>query len=253
MRKVTKPRGFDTAKVFFSVPLARAREIASRVAAPVVVQAAGVGELLDVRGQEVLRDALAGEFPSLSGDELFNLAGEVAGTANLIATVEWRNAGHSPKRSPAVGQSALEGALLIHLHASPSLCPPSFVSPRGKNMQRSTSIPISGHRTLLRTRCGSGLNWVENINNPCTSIGRHCKPTPEKHSAETSCDPLTNACAATVRLLCAIASVLGKNFVVLDRFRKRKRTILSALRQVFTAPAQVWKEEISPFAKSRPH
>lgn len=123
MRKVTKPRRFDTAKVFFSVPLARAREIASRVAAPVVVQAAGVGELLDVRGQEVLRDALAGEFPNLSGDELFNLAGEVAGTANLIATVEWRNAGHSSKRSPAVGQSALEGALLIHLHASPESLP----------------------------------------------------------------------------------------------------------------------------------
>lgn len=123
MRKVTDSSGFDPAKVFFSLPLAQAREIASRVAAPVVAQAAGAGELLNVRGQEVLCDALVGEFPSLSADELLSLAAEVTGTANMIATVQWRNAGHRPQDTPTVGQSALEGALLIHLHASPESVP----------------------------------------------------------------------------------------------------------------------------------
>lgn len=123
MRKVDDSSWFDPAKVFFSLPLAQARETASRLVAPVVAQAAGAGELLNVRGHEVLRDVLAGQFPSLSADELFSLAEEVSGTANMIATVEWRNAGHSPEDSPTIGQSALEGALLIHLHASPGSVP----------------------------------------------------------------------------------------------------------------------------------
>lgn len=193
MREVTNLHGFDPSKNFFSLPLAQVREIASRVAVPVVAQAAETGELLNVRGHEVLRDALAGEFPSLSADGLFSLADEVAGTACMIATVEWRKAGYRPGDSPTVGLSALAGALLIHLYASPSLCPPSSVSPREMNMQRSTSIPMAGHRTPRRMRCGSGLNWVENVNNPCTNIGRHCKPTLEKHYAETSCDSPNNA------------------------------------------------------------
>lgn len=123
MRKVTKSGGFDPATVFFSMPLKQARETASRVAAPVVAQATGAGELLNVRGQEVLCDALAGEFPSLSADALLSLAAEVVGTANMIATVQWRNAGHRPQDTPTVGPSALEGALLIHLHASPGSVP----------------------------------------------------------------------------------------------------------------------------------
>jgi hypothetical protein len=93
------------------------------VAAPVVAQATGVGELLNVRGQEVLRNALASELPSLSAAELFRLAEEALGTANMIAAVQWRNAGHRPHDTPTVGQSALEGALLIHLHASTESVP----------------------------------------------------------------------------------------------------------------------------------
>ncbi|MGA7206244.1 MAG: hypothetical protein WBX27_16610 [Specibacter sp.] len=123
MRKVTNPGGFDPAKVFFSLRFEQAREIASRVVAPVVAQATGAGELLSVRGHEVLRDALAGEFPSLSADGLFSLAEEVTGTAYAIATVEWRNEGHRPNDSPTVSASELEGALLIHLHASPESVP----------------------------------------------------------------------------------------------------------------------------------
>ncbi|MDJ0314168.1 hypothetical protein [Arthrobacter sp. H35-D1] len=123
MRKVTNLHGFDPSKNFFSLPLAQAREIASRVVVPVVAQAAETGELLNVRGHEVLRDALAGEFPSLSADGLFSLAEEVAGTACMIATVEWRKAGYRPGDSPTVGLSALAGALLIHLYASPESLP----------------------------------------------------------------------------------------------------------------------------------
>jgi hypothetical protein len=119
MRKVTNSSGFDPAKIFFAIPLAQASEIASRVAAPVLAQAAGAGDLLNVSGQEVLRDALTGELPSLSAAELFRLAEEVTGTAHIIATVEWRNAGHRPEDSPTIALPALEGALLIHLHASP--------------------------------------------------------------------------------------------------------------------------------------
>lgn len=41
----------------------------------------------------------------------------------MIATAEWRNAGHRPGDTPAIGVSALEGGLLIHLHASPESMP----------------------------------------------------------------------------------------------------------------------------------
>lgn len=76
MRRITNSGGFDPAKAFFSMPLAQARGIASQVAAPVVAQAIGAGELLNellnVSGHEVLRDALASEIPSLSVAELFS-------------------------------------------------------------------------------------------------------------------------------------------------------------------------------------
>lgn len=123
MRQVTNPHGFSPAMVFFSMPLAQARVLASRVAAPVLALAAGADELLNVSGHEVLRNALAGEFPSLSADDLFSLAGEVIGTTRMIASVQWRNAGHRPQDSLTIGPSALEGALLIHLHASPDSLP----------------------------------------------------------------------------------------------------------------------------------
>jgi len=117
------PFGFDPAKVFFALPLVQAREISARVAFEVVRQATGGRELLDEGGHKGLRDALARELPKRSTNDLFLLAAEVAATAHMLATVEWRNAGHRPGDTPAVGLSTLEGGLLIHLHALPESVP----------------------------------------------------------------------------------------------------------------------------------
>lgn len=117
------PFGFDPTKVFFALPLAQARAISARVAAVVATQASGGRELLDHRGHEILRAALARELPKLSRNNLFTVAEEVTGTAHMIATAEWVNAGHRPGDTPAIGVSALEGGLLIHLQASPESVP----------------------------------------------------------------------------------------------------------------------------------
>lgn len=88
-----------------------------------MTQAAAGRELLDDRGNEVLRDALAGEFPLLSTKTILLLAAEVGGTAHMIATVQWRNGGHRPGDTPEIGLSTLNGGLMIHLHASPESLP----------------------------------------------------------------------------------------------------------------------------------
>lgn len=41
----------------------------------------------------------------------------------MLATVEWRNAGHRPGDTPEIGLSMLEGGLLIQLHATPESLP----------------------------------------------------------------------------------------------------------------------------------
>ena len=41
----------------------------------------------------------------------------------MLATVEWRNAGHRPGDTPEIGLSTLEGGLLIQLHATPESLP----------------------------------------------------------------------------------------------------------------------------------
>jgi hypothetical protein len=123
MIRLGTPLRFEATKAFFSLPLAQAREASVRVAAAVMAQSSEVGELLDERGNEVLCVALARELPTLSKNDLFALAAEVNGTAHMIATVEWRDAGHRPGDSPAIGLSTLEGALLIHLHATPKSVP----------------------------------------------------------------------------------------------------------------------------------
>lgn len=79
---------FDAPNVFFSVPLTQAREIAARVAATVVAQGSSGIELLDVKGNQVLRAALGRELPQLSTNNLLTLAAEVNRTAHMIAAVE---------------------------------------------------------------------------------------------------------------------------------------------------------------------
>ena len=66
MIRTGNPLRFDPATVFFSLPLGQAREISARVAAVVLTQASGGRELLDRTGNDLLRDALAHEFPHLS-------------------------------------------------------------------------------------------------------------------------------------------------------------------------------------------
>jgi hypothetical protein len=117
------PLRFDPATVFFSLPLDQAKEISARVAASVVTQAPGGRELLDSSGHEALRDALAHEFPRLSVNDLFNVAADIGGNAHMLATIEWRTAGHRPGDTPEIGLSTLEGGLLIQLHASPASLP----------------------------------------------------------------------------------------------------------------------------------
>ena len=123
MIRFDSPFGFDSTKVFFALPLLQAREISTRVASEVVTRTTGGRELLDERGHEVLRDALAREFPKLSTNDLLILAAEVAGTAHMLAAVEWRNAGYRSGDTPTVGLSTLEGGLLIDLHSSPDSVP----------------------------------------------------------------------------------------------------------------------------------
>jgi hypothetical protein len=94
--RMGNPLGFDLAAVFFSLPLDRAKGISARVAAVVVTQASGGRELLNEKGHEVLRDALAHEFPRLSVNDLFSVVEHVGGSAHMLAAVEWRNAGHRP-------------------------------------------------------------------------------------------------------------------------------------------------------------
>jgi hypothetical protein len=121
--RMGNPLKLDLATVFFSLPLDRAKEIAARVAAVVVTQASGGRELLDEKGYEVLRDALAHEFPHLSVNDLFSVVEHVGGNAHMLAAVEWRNAGHRPGDTPEIGLSTLGGGLLIQLHATPESLP----------------------------------------------------------------------------------------------------------------------------------
>ncbi|WP_157071516.1 hypothetical protein [Curtobacterium ammoniigenes] len=117
--KSTRGRGpDDLTRYFLLQPLDVARNAADRVTAK-VIENAGTGELLDRPGLEVLRIALKAELPKRSSGGLLDFAGEVAGTAHAIATVEWRNAGHKPRDVPEVGPSALAGAVLVHFHGSP--------------------------------------------------------------------------------------------------------------------------------------
>jgi hypothetical protein len=94
--RMGNPLRFDLAAVFFSLPLDRAKGISARVAAVVVTQASGGRELLNEKGHEVLRDALAREFPRLSVNDLFSVVEHVGGSTHMLAAVEWRNAGHRP-------------------------------------------------------------------------------------------------------------------------------------------------------------
>lgn len=123
MFRFDSPSGLDPTKVFLSLSLVHASEVSARVGADVVALASGGRELLDESGHKVLRDALAREFLKHSTNDLLMLAAETIGTAHMIATVEWRNAGHRPADTPTVGLSTLEGGLLIHLHASPDSVP----------------------------------------------------------------------------------------------------------------------------------
>jgi hypothetical protein len=41
----------------------------------------------------------------------------------MLATIEWRAAGHRPGDTAEIGLSTLEGGLLIQLHASPESLP----------------------------------------------------------------------------------------------------------------------------------
>ena len=123
MIRLGDPLKLHATNVFFSVPLAQARVIAARVAATVLAQRSSGNELLDGKGNEVLRAALGRELPRLSTNNLLTLAAEVNGTAHMIAAVEWRNAGHRPGDTPEVGLSTLEAGVLIHLHASPESVP----------------------------------------------------------------------------------------------------------------------------------
>ena len=117
------PLKFDPTRVFFSLPLGQAREASARVTAAVLAQSSGEGSLLDDEGNEVLRASLASELPRLSTNDTFTLAAEVNATAHMIAAAEWRNAGHRPGDTPQIGVSALEAAVLIHLHASAKSVP----------------------------------------------------------------------------------------------------------------------------------
>ena len=123
MIRMGNPLNLDLARVFFSLPLGRAKEISARVAGAVLTQASGGRDLLGEKGHEVLRDALAQEFPRLSVNDLFSVAEHVGGSSHMLATVEWRNAGHRPGDTPEIGLSTLEGGLLIQLHATPESLP----------------------------------------------------------------------------------------------------------------------------------
>jgi len=83
--------------------------------------------LLDITGHERLRAALQSELPEARVDFL-RLASEVAGTARMLATVEWRANGHRPRDSPTVSRGTLEAALVIHLHAEPESLPARLLS-----------------------------------------------------------------------------------------------------------------------------
>lgn len=92
MIRMGNPLKFQPTKAFFSRPLPQTRTASARIAAAIVTQANEAGELLDVGGNEALRTALHANSP------------------NFRAT-------HFCTRS------AGEGALLIHLHASPESVP----------------------------------------------------------------------------------------------------------------------------------
>lgn len=176
MIRMGDPLRFDPTKVFFSLPLGQARDISARVANVVVAQASGGRELLDGKGNDVLRDALAHEFPRLSANDLLSVAGHVGGSAHMLAAVEWRNAGHRPGDTPEVGLTTLEGGLLIQLHATPESLPPNSVPPNGRTMRRCTSTDSCSHRTPPKMRCDDRPNCISNTKIPSTSIGRSCKP-----------------------------------------------------------------------------
>lgn len=117
--KSTSDRGpDDPTRYFLLQPLEGARVAADRVAAK-VAEGSGSEDLLNARGLEALRTALKAELPRLSDADVLALANEIAATAHALATVEWRNAGHQPRDVPEVGPSALEAAVLVHLHGSP--------------------------------------------------------------------------------------------------------------------------------------
>lgn len=91
--------------------------------------------MLDERGHQSLREALARELPNLSASDLLQLGAEVAGTAYKLAAAEWRAevaewraAGQRPRETPSIGPSTLTGALLIDLHAGPESLPAQLIA-----------------------------------------------------------------------------------------------------------------------------
>jgi len=116
-------------RYFLARPLEQARAIAARVSSEVAFGADDSDDLLDIAGNERLRAALQHELPEVRVD-FHGLAGEVSGTAHLLATAQWRADGHQPRDSPVVSRGSLEAALVIHLHAAPDSLPARLLSER---------------------------------------------------------------------------------------------------------------------------
>lgn len=126
---------------FFALPLDEARQMSSRIATKVDE---GAGVRLDERGREALRAALRSEVVGLSAEQLIQLSEDVAATAYMLATAQWRLAGRSrASDTPEVDSTTLAGALLIHLHAGPE-------SPAAQILVANFEGPVTTGKRLRR-------------------------------------------------------------------------------------------------------
>ncbi len=143
----------DPTQYFLSQPLDQSRSIASHVITAVVRRANSI-ELLDISGQEALRGSLRLRLPDFSGD-IRGLANEIASTARMLATVEWRKSGHQPRDTPTVEPSSLEAAIIVHLHASPDSAPAELLVRRW----RAHESLYGGHQLLRPPQLSKESLW----------------------------------------------------------------------------------------------
>lgn len=130
---------------FFNMPLSQARQMSARITKSVQA-GASPGLLLDDRGHLALREALADEIPNLSPKRLFQVGDDVGSTAYMLATAQWRLASHfRSSDTPEVDAAALQGALLIHLHAG-------VESPAARIFAEDRQSAVSTSKHLLQRR-----------------------------------------------------------------------------------------------------